>query len=105
VPVKEYEIYVPLSYNDGSAIEPRKFQQLQKRLVEQFEGLTFLPQPNQGTWKMGGVTYHDEIVIYRVQTAKVRSARRFLLRLKKDLEQELQQEKILIVEKDITYLE
>ena len=74
LPVKEYEIYVPLSYNDGSAIEPRKFQQLQKRLVKEFEGLTFLPQPNQGIWKMGGVTYHDEIIIYRVQTAKVRSA-------------------------------
>jgi hypothetical protein len=83
----------------------RKLQQLQNRLVDHFEGLTFLPQPNQGIWKMGGVTYHDEIIIYRVQSAKVRRAREFLLRLKKDLERELKQEKILIVEKDVTYLE
>ena len=76
--MKEYEIYVPLYYNDETPVEVRKLQQLQKRLVDQFEGLTFLPQPNQGIWKMGGVTYRDEIIIYRVQTAKIRAARQFL---------------------------
>jgi hypothetical protein len=33
---------------------------LQKRLLEQFGGLTFFPQPNQGFWKMGAVIYRDE---------------------------------------------
>jgi hypothetical protein len=35
-------------------------------LLERFEGLTFFPQPNEGFWRMGDVTYRDEIVIYRV---------------------------------------
>jgi len=47
-PVKEYGIFIPLYYNDGTPIEPARFQDLQNRLLERFEGLTYFPQPNQG---------------------------------------------------------
>jgi len=50
--VKEYDIFIPLYYNDGRPIEPARFQELQKRLLERFQGLTFFPQPNQGYWKL-----------------------------------------------------
>jgi hypothetical protein len=63
--------------------------------------LTFFPQPNQGFWKMGDVTYRDEIVIYRVLASKPRTARRFLVRLKQDLKRDLRQEEILIVERTV----
>jgi hypothetical protein len=46
--VKEYDIFIPLYYNDGSPIEPAKFRKLQSRLLEKFEGFTYFPQPNQG---------------------------------------------------------
>ncbi len=46
--MKEYDIFIPLRYNDGSLIEGRKFQQLHASLLEQFEGLTYFPQANQG---------------------------------------------------------
>jgi hypothetical protein len=62
--VKEYDIFIPLRYNDGNPIEARKFQQLQLDLLAQFGGLTYFPQANQGYWKLGDVTYRDEIVIY-----------------------------------------
>jgi hypothetical protein len=102
--VKEYDLFIPLLYNDGSPIEVRKLQRLQARLLEHFGGLTFFPQPNEGYWKLSGVTYHDEIVIYRVLSDKVRSARKFLAELKGDLKRELRQEEILIVERDIETL-
>lgn len=102
--MKEYDLFIPLSYNDGSPVEPRKFQDLQKRLLEHFDGLTFFPQPNQGFWKMAGVTYRDEIVIYRVLTSRVRMARRFLSKLKEELKTEFKQEEILIVERDVETL-
>jgi hypothetical protein len=51
--VKEYDIFVPLYYNNGSPIEPAKFQDLQALLLERFEGLTFFPQRNQGFWSLG----------------------------------------------------
>lgn len=98
--MKEYDLFIPLCYNDGSPIEARKLQRLHARLLDQFDGLTFFPQPNEGWWKLAGVTYRDEIVIYRVLTAKVRSTRKFLSELKKDLMREFQQEEILIVERN-----
>jgi hypothetical protein len=104
LPVKEYDIFVPLYFNDGSPIEAVKFQRLQTELLEQFEGLTFFPQPNEGFWKLGGMTYRDEIVIYRVLTTRARAARRFLSQLKERLKQELQQEEILIIERDVESL-
>src|SRR5207247_8269451 len=79
-PVHEYDLFIPLFYNDGRPIEATKFQALQKRLLEQFGGLTFFPQPNQGLWKMGAVVYRDEIVIYRVLATRPRIARKFLAR-------------------------
>ena len=102
--MKEYDIFVPLRYNDGTPIEPRRFKDLQVRLLEYFNGCTFFPQPNEGFWQMGGVTYRDEIVIYRVVTDKVRPARQFLKQLKKELERIFQQEKIFIVERDVEIL-
>jgi hypothetical protein len=102
--VKEYDLFVPLYYNDGRPVEPQTFQALQQQLLSQFGGLTFFPQPNQGLWTMAGITYRDEIVIYRVITSDVQEARRFWSELKERLKQELQQEEILIVERDVETL-
>lgn len=103
-PVKEYDLYVPLAYNDGRPIEGRKLVRLRERLLAEFGGLTFFPQPNQGFWTFGGITYHDNIVIYRVISGKPKIARRFFAQLKADLKRDLRQEEILIVEKDADLL-
>ena len=103
-PVKEYDIFGLLHYNDGSPVEARKFQNLQRRLIDHFEGLTFFPQANQGFWKMGNVTYRDEIVIYRALASRVRRARKFLAQLKERLKKQFDQEEILIIERDIRTL-
>jgi hypothetical protein len=102
--VKEYDIFVPLRYNDGMPIELAKFQELKERLLSRFEGLTYFPQANQGFWKLGGITYRDEIVIFRVLASDSRRARRYLRSLKGQLKAELAQEEILIVERDVDTL-
>lgn len=102
--MKEYDLYVPLAYNDGRPIEGRKLIRLRERLLAEFGGLTFFPQPNHGYWTFGNVTYRDEIVIYRVISGKPKAARRFFAQLKTDLKRDLQQEEILIVEKDADLL-
>lgn len=102
--MKEYELYVPLRYNEGSPVEAAKIDQIGERLLEQFGGVTFFPQPNQGMWKMGPVTFQDEIVIFRVLAGNTRTARRFFRGLKAELKEDLQQEEILIVEKDAEVL-
>ena len=102
--MKEYDIFVPLRYNDGQPIEARKFQHLQEQLLRRFGGLTYFPQANQGFWKLGDVTFRDEIVIYRVLAADSRSAKRFLRTLKEQLKSEFVQEDILIVEREVDAL-
>jgi 23S rRNA C2498 (ribose-2'-O)-methylase RlmM len=84
--VREFDVFVPLFHNDGSAINTRLFQQLQERRLAEFDGLTFFPQPNKGFWTI---------------TDKPRKARRFLSRLKKWLKATFQQEDILIVERKV----
>ncbi len=102
--MKEYDIFLPLYYNDGQPIEFQKFQEVQAQLLAEFQGLTFFSQPNQGFWKMGDVTYRDEIVILRVIGSNQKSARKFLRDLKQELKQEFRQEEILIIERDVSTL-
>jgi hypothetical protein len=99
--VKEYDIFVPLRYNDGSPVEARRFHDLRIRLLEYFNGVTYFPQPGKGLWRIGDVTYRDEIVIYRVVTSRVRPARRFIRQLKEELKRTFKQEEIFIIERDV----
>ena len=102
--MKEYDIFIPLYYNDGTPVESAKFQGLQNRLLERFEGLTYFPQPNQGFWKFGDITYRDEIVIYRVISSDPAGSRDFLAKFKQRLKREFQQEEILIIEREVGLL-
>jgi hypothetical protein len=102
--VKEYDILLPLYYGDNSPIEARKFQNLQNRLLEHFEGVTYFPQANEGFFKMGNVAYRDELVVYRVVAAKTAPARRFLVQLKKDLKASLGLDDVFIVEREAEIL-
>ena len=102
--MKEYELYVPLTYNDGTSIEADKIYRIRNQLLEQFGSLTFLPQPNEGFWRMGTLTFRDSIIIYRVIASNVRQSRRFFRNLKEQLKRDLRQEEIFIVEKDVKVL-
>lgn len=102
--VKEYDLFVPVNYNDGTPIEAEKLERIQSLLLDEFQGLTYFAQRNEGYWKMGNVTYRDEIVIFRVITERGQAAREFLERLKNELKKDLEQEEILIVERDVDTL-
>jgi hypothetical protein len=100
----EYDIFIPLYYNDGTEIDAGIIRGFQNRLLEQFGGLTVFPQPNEGYWRMDEVTYRDEIIIFRVVATNKRAARRFLIPLKAELKRTLRQEEILIIERDVDTL-
>jgi len=93
-----------LYHNDGTPIAPSVIPALRVRLLEQFRGVTYFPQPNEGYWQMAGVTYRDEIVIFRVVASNSRAARRFFRQLKEELKRDLRQEEILIIERDVETL-
>jgi len=99
--VKVYELFLPLSDNNGVPFDLAFIPSLRVRLLG---GVTFFPQPNEGYWLMAGVTYRDEIVIFRVVASNQRTARRFFRQLKEELKRALRQEEILIIERDVEAL-
>lgn len=98
----EYDLYVPLSSNRGMPIPPVRLKRLKRRLIKRFGGLTHFPQRNEGFWKLGAVTFRDEVVILRVLSAEEDHADKFWQALKKDLKRQWRQQEILIVVREIT---
>lgn len=66
------EIYLPLYYNDNTAIEADKFDKTRQELIKKFGALTAMPtNPDlalQGWWVNKGITYQDRIVILRIDS-------------------------------------
>jgi hypothetical protein len=102
--VKEYDVFIPRNYNDGSPVERKKLKKIKKHLADEFEGVTEIHLRKKGWWKMGGITFRDKITIFRVYSARTRQARKYLRELKVHLKKELQQEDILVVEKEAKIL-
>jgi len=100
-PMLEYELYVPLHYNDGRPIDPEVLKSLKRRLVDQFGGLTHFRQENEGLWKIGEHTFRDRIEIVRVLANDEEDAQRYFARLKEDLTRQLGQQDFLIVSRQV----
>ena len=97
----EYELYLPLHYNDGRPIDPEKLKNLKKRLVDEFGGLTHFRQENEGLWKIGEHTFRDRIEIVRVLASDETAARKYFTQLKADLTKEWGQQDFLIVSRQV----
>ena len=50
VSYKRYEVLSPLRYNDGTPVEPEKFVETRRELLERFKGLTADFVPLTGYW-------------------------------------------------------
>jgi hypothetical protein len=100
----EYELYVPLHYNDGRRIDPEKLRALKKRLVDEFGGLTHFQQENEGLWKIGDHTFRDRVEILRVLVSDEAAARKYFTQLKADLTREWEQQDFLIVTRQVSAL-
>ena len=100
--MREYDLYVPLHYNDGREIDAEKLTALKRQLVEEFGGLTHFPQENEGLWKVGSHTFRDRIVILRVLAGDSSKADQFFLQLKEEFKAEWEQEDVLIVTRTVS---
>src|SRR5262249_26388479 len=102
--VNEYDLYVPVRYTDGSPVEPEKLGLLRRRLIEHFGGLVEIHHRIEGSCLIGHVAFRDELVVYRVLSARKDQAWCFLLQLKEELKADLKQEQILIVARNAEVL-
>jgi hypothetical protein len=57
-----------LNYNDGTEIEPDKFDQTADELCDRFGGITLDTVQISGTWKYGGTRYRDALIRIRIDT-------------------------------------
>lgn len=96
----EYDLYFPLVGERADA----ELDRVRKALTETFGGLTDFRHRSDGLWKMGGVTFHDEIVLLRVLGDNRERARGCLKRIARELAIALAQEEILIVEREVVAL-
>lgn len=102
--MREYELYLPLHYNDGQPIETEKLTDVKQRLAGEFGGLTYFPQENEGLWKVGAFTFRDKIVILRVISTDLARTATFLVALKDHIKKTWQQTDVLIVSRDVDTL-
>ena len=100
-PMLEYELYLPLYYNDGRLIDPAKLKKLKKRLVDEFGGLTHFRQEHEGLWKIGNHTFRDRIEIVRVLASDESAAQKYFVQLKADLQRDWDQQDFLIVSRQV----
>ena len=97
--MQEFEIYLPTMTNDGAPVDDGEIQRIKDTLVQVFGGYTYLNQRSEGAWRMGGMTFHDEVTIVRVLDD---GSTGFDMRaFKKTVEETLKQEAILIVVRDV----
>jgi hypothetical protein len=98
--MKEYEIYLPATHNDGSPADPSEIERLKEVLAKAFGGFTHLRQRSEGAWSMGGVMFRDEVTIIRVLDDGTAA---FDMRaFKKSVETALRQRSVLIVERGVS---
>ncbi len=99
---KEYELYVPLHFNDGRRVPPVMLKRLKHRLVNQFGGLTEFRHKQEGVWRIGTVLFRDQIVVLRVlSTEPPRKARSFWKEITTTLKKQWKQKDVLLVVKKV----
>lgn len=101
--MRRYDVFLPITYNDGSLVEKEKFSQVENELLAMFGAFTVnsITAPYKGVWKYGGVEYRDDIVIFLVITEHDVSAEEFFLSYKEVLKERFQQLEILITYQEI----
>jgi hypothetical protein len=99
--MKEYDLYLPLTFNDRRPIPPEELTRIRKTLLNEFGGFTHFPQENEGVWKLGGAVFRDKVVILRIISDRPEATRRFFAELRIELMRSLEQADVLIVEREI----
>jgi hypothetical protein len=100
--MRELEIYLPTMTNRGTPVDPDEIDRIKRTLVDAFGGYTHLDQRLEGAWRMGGVTMLDEVTIVRVLDDG--TATFDIAAFKASLAVALDQEEVLIIERDVRML-
>jgi hypothetical protein len=100
---RRYDLYLPLTDNDGRPIADDVFKGVQRRLLDRFGGLTAQQRefPLEGIWQGSTRLYLDLVIIMTVLDFRRQGSTRFIAQLKKALLREFEQLEILITEQPL----
>ena len=98
--MKEYEIYLPTTHNDGTPADAAAIGRFKVILANAFGGYTHFQQGSEGSWSIGGVTFRDEVTIVRVLDDGKNDFD--MPAFKRSLEAALKQQSVLIVAREVS---
>jgi hypothetical protein len=100
---RRYDLYLPLTDNDGQPIADEVFDSVERRLLAQFGGLTSHQRafPLRGIWQGEARLFLDQVIIMTVLDFRRHGSARFISQLKRSLLTELEQLAILITEQSL----
>lgn len=89
------QILLPLADNAGRRFKGEDYGRVRSELAGRFGGITsFTRAPAEGTWKEGGHTSHDDIVVFEVMARELDHA--WWENYRADLERRFRQETIVV---------
>jgi hypothetical protein len=97
---RRYDLYLPLTDNDGRPFADALFRDVQRRLLDRFHGLTAVQRdfPLQGIWQGETRLYLDQVIVMTTLDFRRGGSPRFVAQLKQALLREFDQLEILITE-------
>ena len=100
---RRYDVYLPLTDNDGRPFADDLFKSVHDRLLDRFGGLTAQQRdfPLQGIWQGEQRVYYDQVIILTVLDFRRQGSTRFITQLKQVLLREFEQLEILITEQSL----
>ncbi len=101
IAASEYDIFLPVAYNNAKKIPRRVLNHLREELLREFGGLTDFKHRNRGLWKFRKYVFRDEIVVLRVIASDQKEARKFFSKAKVRMAKLLGQKALLITEREI----
>ena len=100
---RRYDVYLPLTDNEGRPFADELFKAVQGRLLDRFGGLTAQQRdfPLQGIWQGATRLYLDQVIVLTVLDFRRQGSTRFIAQLKRALLREFEQLEILITEQPL----
>jgi hypothetical protein len=97
---RRYDIYLPLTFNDGTPIPSEHFVQIETQLVEHFGGVTTLQRdfPLRGIWQGDMRLFYDQVIVMTALDCRPRGSSSFIGKLKRAILGQFDQLEILITE-------
>jgi hypothetical protein len=96
-----YEILLPTRYNDGTPVEPEKFDAVLQEISERFGGVSFFPEGLHGVWLHQGQRFDENNARLVVDVEGTSENADFFVRYKQVLKERFRQIDLWIISYEI----